>query len=109
MTAKPYPHRSASIIASERLRATTRSVPLRLWVPDAPELACIDSSRENNEKFDYSVPHEADSGPICRSVNVEVEETVLAPLVTATPIKTFAPIDIVSEPSCDQEVPVLDR
>jgi hypothetical protein len=42
-------------------------------------------------------------------VNVEVEETVLALLVTATPIKTFAPIDIVSEPSCDQEVPVLDQ
>jgi hypothetical protein len=42
-------------------------------------------------------------------VNVEVEETVLALLVTATPIKTFAPIDTVSEPSSDQEVPVLDR
>ena len=50
-----------------------------------------------------------DSGTISRSVNVAVEETVLAPLVTATPIKTFAPIDIVSEPSGDQEVPVLDQ
>ena len=39
---------------------------------------------------------------MCRSVNVTVEKTVLAPLATATPIKTFASTDIVSEPSSDQ-------
>ena len=49
-----------------------------------------------------------DSDTISRSVNVQVDETVLAPLAT-TPIKTFAPIDIVSEPSGDQDVPVLDQ
>jgi len=40
---------------------------------------------------------------------VEVEISVLAPLATTTPIKTSAPIDIVSEPSADQEVPVPDQ
>ena len=55
------------------------------------------------------MPPVGDSGPISRSVNVEVEETVLAPLATTTPIKMSASIDIVSEPSGDQEVPVLDQ